>query len=279
MTQPIPTSAALAATVSPASPRHVPFTVTAHLQQGVALDVLFGTALDGLLASAVRDRAKVAAAAHGRYLTGSMLDGGLDADQPAVVPLPLGVCAASPVTDQAHATDPDWHWLCTTAYPVDLTGHRTTGDPDVHHQHSRIREATLAHVADALPASLPPASGRYRLRRMPVVTTPAAAVQWQGIGDPDAVCDLLSAIPAIGRRRGTGEGLVLRWNVTPHDTLPAGQWLRFGHCHPDGTLGRPIPHACLDRAGLSADRQGVAGIRPPYWHPATQRNVLLPAPL
>lgn len=253
---------------------HAPLTVTARLQQGIALDVLFGTALDGLLASVVRARAKAAAAARGEFLTGSMLDGGLDAEQPAVVPLPLARCANPALTD-----DPDWHWLCTTAYPVGLDGQRATGDPDVHHQHSRIRESTLPHVAHPLPASLPPASGRYRLRRMPVVTTAASAVQWQAIGDRDAVADLLCDLPAIGRRRGTGEGLVLGWDVTAHDDVPASEWARLGHCHPDGSLGRPTPHACLDRVQLPADRYGVAGIRPPYWHPATQRAVLLPTPL
>lgn len=253
---------------------HTPLTITARLQQGVALDVLFGTALDGLLASVVRDRAKAAAAARGEFLTGSLLDGGLDAAEPAVVGLPLSRC-----TNPTLTADPDWHWLCTTAYPLGVDGHRTTGDPDVHHQHSRIREATLAHVAHPLPASLPPASGRYRLRRMPVVTTAATAVQWHAIGDRDAVLDLLSGLLAIGRRRGTGEGLVLGWNVDAHPDLPPTEWASFGHCHPDGSLGRPTPHACLDRVALPADRYGVAGIRPPYWHPATQRPVLLPHPL
>lgn len=265
---------------------HQPVTITARLQQGIALDVLFGTALDGLLASVTRDRAKAVAAAEGRLLTGSMLDGGLDVDQPAVVVLPLSRCAAplpalggNPARSRDEIGDPDWHWLCTTAYPVGLDGARTHGDPDVHHQHSRIRETTLHHISDPLPASLPPASGRYRMRRLPVVTTPAAAVQWHAVGDPDAIADLLNDLPAIGRRRATGEGLVLGWTVTTHPDLPPGQWLRHGHCHPDGSLGRPTPHGCLDRVALTADRQGVAGIRPPYWHPATQRPVLLPTPL
>jgi hypothetical protein len=269
MSQPVP----------PPVPRHVtrPLTVTARLQQGVALDVLFGTALDGLLASVIRSRAKAAAAAQGHLLTGSMLDGGLDLDQPAVVELPLALCAGADLPD--GTPDPDWHWLCTTAYPIGFDGARTHGDPDVHHEHSRIRETTLRHTTDVLPASLSPASGRYRMRRLPVVTTPAVAVQWRAVGDPDLIADLLDGLPAIGRRRGSGEGLVLDWHVEVCDDLPPQQWVRHGHTHPDGTLGRPTPHGCLDRVGLTADRQGVAGIRPPYWHPATQRSVLLPEPL
>ena len=271
---------------------HRPFTLTARLQQGVALDVLFGTALDGLLASVVRERAKAEGAVSGTPLTGSMLDGGLNVTEPAVVELPLTRCTNQrPSTHPAHVADlsspsdainlddPDWHWLCTTAYPVGFDGARTTADPDVHHQHSRIRESILPHIASPLPTSLPPASGRYRLRRLPVVTTPASAVQWQGVGDPDAIADLLTAIPSIGKRRHTGEGLVVGWNMETHLDIEPARWGRFGHCHPDGTLGRPIPMGCVERAGLNADRHGIAGIRPPYWHPATQRPVLLPDPL
>lgn len=273
------------------SHRFEPLTITAHLQQGVALDVLFGTALDGLMASVVRARAKAAAAAQGRLLTGSMLDGGLDLDEPAVVDLPLARCSTSthaqaserasePASANAYlAEDPDWHWLCTTAFPVGLDGARTCSDPDVHHEHSRMRETILRHISSPLPASLPPASGRYRMRRLPIVTTPAAAVQWNAVGDHAAVLDLISDLPAIGRRRSSGEGLVLRWEVTAHPHLPRDQWARHGHSHPDGTLGRPVPRSCLDRVDIHADRQGVAGIRPPYWHPATQRSVFLPDPL
>lgn len=246
-----------------------PFTVTARLQQGVVLDALFGTALDGLLASVVRDRAKAEAAAQtGTVVTGSLLDGGLHETAPASVALPLGRCG----DDGAE----DWHWLCTTAHPVGWNGDRFAGDTDVHYQHSRIRERVLEHVSDRIPASLPPASGRYRLRRMPVVSTPATALVWRGVGDLATIEDLLSGIPAIGRRRGTGEGTVLEWVVAGH---PGHDPARFGHLHPDTTLGRPTPLRCLPALALTADRTGTAGIRPPYWHPATQRVVALPEPL
>lgn len=246
-----------------------PLTVTAHLQQGVVLDTLFGTALDGLLASVVRDRAKATAtAATGAPVTGSLLDGGLRVDQPTVVALPLARCGT--------LDDPDWHWLCSTAFPLTPTGDPMRGDLDVHHQHSRVRERVMEQAATRIPASLPPASGRYRLRRMPVVTTPAAAVVWHAVGDPDAIDDLLTGLPAIGRRRGTGEGTVLAWQVT---ATAATDPDRFGHTHPTGTLGRPAPHRCVTRLGLPTDRDGVAGLRPPYWHPATQHPVVLPDPL
>lgn len=244
-----------------------PFTVTARLQQGAVLDTLFGTALDGLLASVVRDRAKATLAAeNGMVVTGSLLDGGLHETHPAVVGLPLARCGDP---------DGDWHWMCTTAYPLTPDGDLMTGDPDVHHHHSRIRERVMEQTVARIPASVPPASGRYRLRRLPVVSTPAAALVWRGVGDPAAVEDLLAGIPAIGRRRGTGEGFVLDWTVTAD---PDGNPDEYGHCHPHGQLGRPAPAVCVHRLGLPTDRTGTAGIRPPYWHLSTQTAVVLPEP-
>lgn len=246
-----------------------PLTVTAHLQQGIVLDTPFGTALDGLLASVARDRAKAArTTTTGILTTGSLLDGGLHADDPAVTDLPLARCI---IAGTGH-----WHWLCTTAYPLDINGAVTREDPDVHHQHSRVRERLLPHTVSRIPTTLPPASGRYRMRRMPVVSTPAAAVIWHAVGDPDQIADLLTALPAIGRRRGTGEGTVLAWDITP---CPEADPIRHGHCHPDHTLGRPAPYACAAALDLPTDRTGTAGLRPPYWHPATQTNVILPEPL
>lgn len=262
--------------ISPSRPpsSHVPCTVTARLQQGVVLDVLFGTALDGLLASVIRGRAKAAASAvTGTLITGSLLDGGLHAESPAVVDLPLARCGTE--------TDPDWHWMCTTAHPTGFDGAPLASNPDVHYQHSRVRERVLEHVALVLPASLPPSSGRYRMRRLPVVSTPAVAVTWQAVGDPAQIADLLTGLPAIGRRRGTGEGAVVSWEITaaPEHLDDSTVRNRYGHCHRDGTLGRPTPARCMHGLALPADREGVAGIRPPYWHPSTQHPVVLPAPL
>lgn len=246
---------------------HTPFTVIAHVQQGVALDARFGVALDGLLASVIRDRAKGTHGQPGLPLTGSQLDGGLTAAEPSTTDLPLSRCTLDPT---------DWHWLATTAYPVDHHRQPVVGDPDVHHHHTRPRERVIAAVATRIPTTMPPSSGRYRMRRLPVVTIPAAAVIWRGVGDPHAVRDLLADIPAIGSRRGTGEGTILKWEI---DAEPDADPALHGHCHPDHSIGRPIPPTCAKTLHLPAHRLGHAGLRPPYWHPATQRSLLLPEPL
>ena len=249
----------------------VPVTVTARLQQGIVFDLRFGTAFDGLLASTIRDQAK---AVHyqetGRIVTGSMLDGGTRIKTPATVELPLARCQ--------NAADDDWHWLATTGYPLGWDGELVAGDPDVHYLHTRLREHVAEQTVLKMPTTIDASSGRFRNYRLPVPVTVAYAVAWRAVGDPDKLRELTSAITSIGGRRNSGEGAVLSWDVTVDE---AGDWNQFGHLHPDGTLGRPTPTSCASKlpdTTFNPARTGMAGIRPPYFHAATQRHVLLPEP-
>lgn len=273
----------------------IPLTITARLQQGVVLDTRYGTALDGLLASVIRDRAKAAAG-----VPGSLYDGGLATPTPATVELPLAICPGQPLPDheqtpalnEADLIDPDpshlpallddldavwghWHWAATTALPA-----QRDGDYDVHHIITRVPERLAENHATRLPATLSPSSGRFRMRRLPVPTTPTTHLTWRAVGDPDRIRDLLTDVTTIGGRRRTGEGTVLSWDVTPAQTsTPRDQWAH-GHHHLDGTLGRPVPDHCLHRTTpIPSSVAGRVGIRPPYWHQATQHDLHLPAPL
>lgn len=267
---------------------YVPLLITARLQQGVVLDTLYGTALDGLLASVIRDRGKAAAA-----LPGSLYDGGLAATQPAVVDLPLARCLlAAQHDDESDGQDPhagEWHWAATTAHPGTsaLGDSYATGvpgapqDPDVHHIHTRINERVVEAAATRVPASLPPASGRFRNRRLPVVTTPTTHLTWRAVGDPAAIADLLDDLTSIGGHRHRGEGTVLGWDLTVEST---GDPDDYGHLHHDSTLGRPVPTPCLEalrrrHPHLTTTQTAAVGIRPPYWHPTTRRIQHLPMPL
>lgn len=247
-----------------------PFTLTARLQQGVVFDTGFGVTLDGLLASLLRETAKAdhALARAGQPVPGSLLDGGTSTAHPRVWDLPLGRCSGD-------GSDPGWHWLATAGLPVDHAGEPVVADPDVHHHHARVQERIIGHGATRVPAAFPPASGRYRMRRFPVISLPAAAVVWRGVGDPDRVLALVTPLLAIGKRRVTGEGAVLGWTVRAE---PDGDPDRFGHCDADGRLGRPVPLACAHRVAASGWQTAVAGIRPPYWHPATQSAAAVPLP-
>lgn len=243
-----------------------PLQVTAHLQTGVALPPN-GISLDGLLASLIRDRGKAAASAHtGAPVPGSVYDGGTTIAQPADVALPLARCERGTT----------WHWAATAALPTTL-GH----PPQTNHHTQRIQERTVTQVSSWVPRALHPDQGRYRQRRLPTTVTLTRTLVWSAVGAADDISDLLADAIYIGKGRSRGEGRVLAWEVTPTDRAPAAA----GHLHPDGTLGRPTPHACLtdlashlaahEARRLAAEEHhlvqtGAVGLRPPYWHPATR---------
>jgi hypothetical protein len=236
-----------------ATGRLVPLTVTAHLQQGVALDVQFGVALDGLIAGLLLRRRLGLA-----YGAGDPTDPTVD---PEDLDLPFGRCPA----DAAG----NWHWLATCARPA-----RPALD-EVHTWTKRLghRQAELA--ADRLPQSLPSHQGRYRAHRRPLVVTVTRALSWRAVADPAAIEELLAPAASVGAHRNSGEGAVLSWQVTPE---PDGDPDGFGHLDAEGRLARPCPPACAARLGITASVLGTAGIRPPYWHPRRQRELAVPEP-
>ena len=237
---------------------HVPLRVTAHLAAGLTTASPWGVALDGLLAAQLWADHKTA-----EHTAGRPTPALLDVDQPPDLPLPLARCTLDPTT---------WHWTATCAHP---TGGPAGLPPDVHWWSGRTDHRTLEHLTPDLPAALPDRRGRWRARRMPLLVTPCTAVVWHAVGDPTAVRALLTDIAAIGKKRATGEGHVTAWTVTPAPDLDL--WTA-AHLHPDGTLGRPTPPACLTGHPPVLDGGlGTAALRPPHMHPARQQLLHLPA--
>lgn len=227
--------------------------ITAHLQQGAVLDHHYGLALDGVLAAVARRLS----AAPGT--PGSLIDGGLDNDQPTDWELPLAQC---------HTID-DWHWAIGHGTPTDLHGNplpRTA--PDTHRISSHLDDNRLPHTLARIPAEASPRRGRFRNRVRPVLVTPAHSIRWNAIGDAGALISLLANVTALGGRRGIGEGHVLEWDV---DTVTTADPFLHVHVSHD-TLSRPMPADCATRTGLPS-QPITAGIRPPYFHPARQRQL------
>lgn len=241
-----------------------PLVVTATLQQGVVMDLRHGIAFDGLLVSALRG---LAAHQEGLGAPGSLLDGGLGGLNPVEWDLPLGRCAGG--------LGADWHWLTTTGLPVGPHGDRVSPIPDPHRLLGALDERRAEQVAVALPKNVGGPRGRFRSRATPVLSFPAHAVIWHAIGDASKILELVQDLPAIGSRRGSGEGAVLRWEVRP--VSPANPD-KFAHLHPDGVLGRPVPHDCAAAVGVPTGRVGLAGLRPPLFHTGRQRVLVLPDP-
>lgn len=238
--------------------RHlVPVRVTAHLAAGIAQSAPWGIALDGLLASALWQQHKdTTPAGYSRAMD-------FDAPPPDL-DLPLARCCpdAGP-----------WHWAATCHHPA--PGSRT----DVHTWTGSLDHRDLELTTTGLPRKVSARQGRYRSRRMPLLVTTTPQVTWHAVGDPAAITDLLTPMNSIGKKRSTGEGHVMSWDITAaHDLDP----LTAGHLHPDGTLGRPTPPACRERleevlGPVAGGGFGTAGIRPPYMHAARQHPLFLPA--
>ncbi|MCO7221549.1 hypothetical protein [Klenkia sp. PcliD-1-E] len=240
-----------------ATTSHVPLIVRAELAGGIAQAAPWGIALDGLLAAALWADHKAAIRAAGAFT-----DTLADTLEPEDLPLPLARC-----------TTPDgaWHWAATCAAPQG----RPATLPEVRTWSGRVDHRAVGQLSATLPATVSDRQGRYRARRMPLLVTTCSAVTWHAVGDPDAIETLLGTITAIGKKRAHGEGHVLAWTITPTPQLDP--WAA-AHLHPDGTLGRPTPAACLaGHPPVPDGGYGTAGIRPPYMHPARQQTLHLPA--
>ena len=240
-----------------------PLLVSVTLRSGsVAADPRTGVMLDGLLASVVRDRQKKERG----ILSGSLLDGGLSERNPAAVDLPLLRCVRV-------GAEEDWHWVSSVPRCYDDTGELVTvPEEDVRHLYSRMGEKVVENVSDRLPLNLHPSQGRYKMRRIPVVTTICSRMEWATVGDRAQVEDLLGDVFSVGGERGRGEGLTAGWEVV---SVPeAAQY--WGHVWEDGVPARPATSACPSEVRAVHDGSGsvVVGVRPPYWHASVQRQAL-----
>lgn len=232
-----------------------PFQVRAYLAAGLAHATPWGISLDGLLAAEMWANQKAAALDRGEEV------GAMTPDvAPADLDLPLARCSLA---------GSDWHWCATCSYPEDQNG-----DPVVRYWASRTDHRGLEELATQLPAVVSDRQGRYRARYMPVMITNTRTVVWRGVGDQNAVAELLAGLDVIGKKRGHGEGRVLRWEFTP---LPEADAWTAAHQHPDGSLGRTTPTGCLrGRPAPRSGGYGLAGLRPPYMHPTRLRELHLP---
>lgn len=238
-----------------------PLEITAYLQQGIVLDLRNRLPLDGILTSVVRS---LKAAAAG--LPGSELDGGLHGEEIQEWNLPLSRCEASS----------SWHWHCSGAWLLGPSGEAIQPLPDTHRLLVRLDESRASRVAIRLPKHAGGPRGRFRPRLTPVVSYPASAVRWRATGDRDEISELVNHLPAIGSRRGAGEGAVLSWQVAEVD-VPESELDAFTHLRPDGRLSRPVPLECAKRLNAANWEEGHAGLRPPLFHRSRQEICAVPS--
>ena len=218
----------------------VPLVIRAKMAAGVAHAVPWGTSLDGLLASEIRENMKAVSRDAGTDYPPYRID-----TVPEDLELPLARCP-----DGADR----WHWAATFAYLED-----EVPGPHVQYWSARPDQQALSQMAVELPSQVSERQGRYRSRVMPLPLTVCRTLVWRAVGDPAAVAALLEPIISIGKKCGSGHGHVLSWELIEH---PAADSWAFAHLHPDGSLGRTIPAVCLhDGEKVRVGGKGWMGLR------------------
>lgn len=234
---------------------NVPLLVRAQLAAGVATAGAWGISLDGLLAAQLWGQHKQTC----REMGGDYVRA-RDTTDPPDLDLPLARCVP--------ADAGPWHWAATCSYPE-----QDFDRVDVRTWTGRTDARAMEQMTATLPKVISDRQGRYRARRMPLLVTVTSTISWSAVGDLQRIRELLEPVVSIGKKRATGEGHVLRWQVQPSNTDPVAA----AHLHPDGTLGRPTPPGCLSLLGdITHGGLGTAGVRPPNMHPGRASTLYLP---
>lgn len=244
-----------------------PFIVKANLVNGISVNPYHRIALDGLLASALRSENSFVDGIHVRP---SILDKGLHTDNPTVIELPLKKCYIS--------GEDLWHWEVTNGQFLDKENNVLPFDFSHTIILNTLKERKIFTTSLAIPQYLGGVKGRYRNKRTPILTIPAAQVIWAGIGNSVEVLKILeNNIYTLGKKRNIGEGWIESWNIETFEADCLDEFI-FSHIHPFGQeLGRPLPEdcakLCLDKIEDVGISSFVAGIRPPLFHQSTQHTL------
>lgn len=115
--------------------------------------------------------------------------------------------------------------------------------------------------------------GKYRAYRNPVVvrTIKNATVKFYAMGNPDEVANLLSLMPAVGKKPSMGWGIIDKFEVREIDE-------DYSLFHPKYGLMRPV--LIEEAENYDFDFSGYPimnyGVKPPYWKPVNFRQCYVP---
>lgn len=151
----------------------------------------------------------------------------------------------------------EWFWACSF-------GQYQSRGEGIDYSHKRFDADAAAKWVDfgGRRGKIHVSSGYYKNYRHPIVYLLTPEIIWYAVGDAAEVQSLLVTITAIGKRIAIGYGTIADWRVEPY----------------------PIDLSCHDQAGRSMralpdpDGPRLAGIRPPYWHPANMTRCVMPPP-
>lgn len=220
-----------------AAPHHVPVVVRARIRDAVGYNPGYLLDLAGIIAS----RYRAAQAAGGHKVTAA------DGEECADYPLPLSKLRVGPL----------WLWAASCAVlPADGPINRP-----MLYRRNNVGWYT-PYVEHPIPKYIHPITGPWRDVRNPTPTIAATHLTWYAHGDVDALRRTLSTVLWVGKRRHTGTGRILSWEVTQCDTPHPERWAYVQ----DGTIVRPVPIAAAEGWGVPYTPTPYA-VRPPGWVP------------
>lgn len=111
-------------------------------------------------------------------------------------------------------------------------------------------------------------SGTMRAYRMPQVIRTISDIEFYGYGTIDKVRELLTYVPAVGKKPAAGWGAVARWAVEPWPE-DWSTWGKYGLMRPM-PIGEDIGH------DLSGYVIRDCAIRPPAWKAGNQVTCYMP---
>jgi len=152
-----------------------------------------------------------------------------------------------------------WYWACSSAQ-IEIKGHGT--------QYWNKRFDTQASLSDHLDfggrvEKILIEQGRYKSYHMPLPTLVCDKVIWYAYGDIEKVAELLVSVPAIGKKRVQGNGMVLRWIVEEAEN----DWSTWR----ENKLMRPLPMPlCGGIQWAYGFEAKIIAYRAPQWHSCNQ---------
>lgn len=145
-------------------------------------------------------------------------------------------------------------WAATPFYPV------SDCVADVAYWHKRAQSGQFTRTKSGR-FSIRATQGRWMERRVPLPTQVCDIWQATCIGDAAEIARLLQPLSHVGKRRSSGFGEVLRWEVGP------GAFVLVR----DGRLTRAMPALALPElvpGRLPVEQPAPVGWTPPQWKPS-----------
>lgn len=142
----------------------------------------------------------------------------------------------------------DWYWACSFACGEIL-------GEEIVYWHKRFDSQNAEEFVDfgKRRGAVNTSSAKYKNYRMPMVKVLVPELVWYAVGELSDVERLVKKIPALGKKRSQGFGIVREWIVA--------EWPE------DLSSLRAIP----DENG-----EFYTGIKPPYWLPLNKRRCHIP---